>query len=100
MAQPVEGTDDEIKLQELRREFLTFVHVIINNDLGDVFISDGEYLNQNILRPHIANSSTSKVNLSIFDQVVPAINHFARDNKEPQTQKLAFSLMSKMCNVS
>lgn len=60
MAQPIEGTDDEIKLQELRREFLTFVHVVINNDLGDVFISDGEYPRQNILRFHFANGGIPK----------------------------------------
>ncbi|KAF8422384.1 armadillo-type protein [Tirmania nivea] len=79
MAQPVEGTDDEVKLQELRREFLNFFHVIINNDLGKVFVSD--------------------VNLPIFDQIVQAIDHFARDNKDPQTQKLAFGLMCRMCTT-
>ena len=45
MAQPVEGTDDKVKLQELRREFLNFFHVVINNDLGRVFVSDGMSLN-------------------------------------------------------
>ena len=48
MAQPVEGTDDEVKLQELRREFLNFFHVVINNDLGRVFVSDGMLLKLDI----------------------------------------------------
>ena len=41
MSEPVEGTDDAIHLAELRREFLGFILVIINNDLGRVFVSDG-----------------------------------------------------------
>jgi len=100
MAQPVEGTDDEVKLQELRREFLNFFHVVINNDLGRVFVSDGMPFKLVILRIMEANFCTWTVNLAIFDQIVHAIDHFARDNKDPQTQKLSFGLMSRMCTVS
>ncbi|KAF8471802.1 Exportin-T [Kalaharituber pfeilii] len=76
MAQPAEGTDDEIQLNELRREFLNFFLVIINNDLGKVLVSEQ--------------------NLPMFEQIVQAIEHFAKENKDPQTQKMAFGLMNKM----
>jgi exportin-T len=33
------GTDDEIQLRVLRREYLNFVLVILNHDLGGVFVS-------------------------------------------------------------
>jgi len=33
------GTDDEIQLNELKREYLNFVLVILNHDLGGVFVS-------------------------------------------------------------
>jgi len=100
MAQPVEGTDDEVKLQELRREFLNFFHVIINNDLGRVFVSDGMPLRLVKLRTIEANSDIWTDNFPIFDRIVQAIDHFARENKDPQTQKLALGLMCRMCTVS
>ena len=40
LAEPITGTDDEIQLAELRREYLTFVQIILNNDLGSVLVSD------------------------------------------------------------
>jgi exportin-T len=39
LSEPINGTDDEIQLQELRREFLTFVQIIFVNDLGGVLVS-------------------------------------------------------------
>lgn len=100
MAQPVEGTDDEIKLQELRREFLNFFHVVISNDLGRVFISDGKFTKKKICSISMLIHMIRAVNLPIFDKIVQAIDHFARDNKDPATQRLAFGLMSRMCTVS
>lgn len=40
LAEPVTGTDDEIQLGELRREYLTFIQIILNNDLASVLVSD------------------------------------------------------------
>ncbi|RKF59322.1 Exportin-T [Erysiphe neolycopersici] len=40
LAEPINGTDDEIQLDELRREYLTFIQVILNNELGIVFVSE------------------------------------------------------------
>lgn len=40
LAEPIVGTDDEIQLAELRREFLSFIQVILSNGLDNVFISE------------------------------------------------------------
>ena len=39
IAEPTAGTDDEIQLAELKREYLGFLLVILNNDLGSVLVS-------------------------------------------------------------
>lgn len=41
LAEPVAGTDDEIQLTELKREYLGFLLVILNNGLESVFVSEG-----------------------------------------------------------
>ena len=38
------GTDDEIQLAELKREYLAFLSVVVNNDLESVFVSEGMYI--------------------------------------------------------
>ena len=55
LAEPITGTDDEIQLAELRREYLTFVQIILNNDLGAVLVSDA---NQNFFEPLIISVTT------------------------------------------
>lgn len=50
LAEPVTGTDDEIQLGELRREYLTFIQIILNNDLGSVLVSSS---NQAFFEPLI-----------------------------------------------
>ncbi|KAM7201021.1 Exportin-T [Naviculisporaceae sp. PSN 640] len=40
LSEPINGTDDEIQLQELRREYVSFVQVILINDLGGVLVSE------------------------------------------------------------
>lgn len=39
---PVKGTDDEIQLAELKREYLNFLNIILSNELGAVIISSGK----------------------------------------------------------
>lgn len=36
------GTDDEIQLAELRREYLNFIFVVLGHGLGSVFVSEGK----------------------------------------------------------
>lgn len=40
LREPIVGTDDEIQLGELRREYLSFIQIILNNSLHGVFISE------------------------------------------------------------
>lgn len=44
IADPTTGTDDEIQLAELKREYLNFLLAVLNNDLGTVIISEREFL--------------------------------------------------------
>jgi exportin-T len=37
------GTDDEIQLAELRREYLNFIVVVLNHGLGSVLVSNGKF---------------------------------------------------------
>lgn len=42
IANPTRGTDDEIQLAELKREYLSFLLALLSNDLGSVIISQGK----------------------------------------------------------
>jgi len=44
ISEPAAGTDDEIQLAELKREYLNFLLVIFNNNLEAVLVSDSTYL--------------------------------------------------------
>lgn len=78
-AEQTTGTDDEIQLGELRREYLNFLIVILGNDLQSVFVSP--------------------TNQGIFEGIVETIEHFARDTSEHPDAKLALSVITKMCLV-
>ncbi|KAI5917209.1 tRNA exportin [Camillea tinctor] len=83
LSEPINGTDDEIQLAELRREYLTFLGVILNNDLGGVLVSEA--------------------NQGFFESLVNSILTLAKD-VDPNSgnilaSRLAFSLLSKMATV-
>lgn len=73
------GTDDEIQLAELRREYLNFITVVLNQNLGSVLVSS-------------ANQAT-------FEPVVSSIETFARDTRDYQTARLAICVVIRMINV-
>ncbi|KAF2632563.1 Exportin-T [Macroventuria anomochaeta] len=73
------GTDDEIQLAELRREYLNFITVVLNQNLGSVLVSN-------------ANQAT-------FEPVVSSIETFARDTRDYQTARLAICVFIRMINV-
>lgn len=52
LTEPISGTDDEIQLAELRREYLSFIQIILNNGLDGVLISEA---NQGFFEPMIAS---------------------------------------------
>lgn len=79
LSQEITGTDDEIQLRELKREYLNFVLVILNNDLGSVLVSPG--------------------NQGIFDTFITSITQFSCDPADPQSARLAFSCLTKMTSI-
>lgn len=83
LGEPISGTDDEIQLAELRREYLTFLGIILNNDLGGVLVSEA--------------------NQGFFEELLGSILALATEI-EPNSgnlpaSKIAFSLLSKMATV-
>ncbi|KAI9166616.1 Exportin-T [Paramyrothecium foliicola] len=52
LGEPITGTDDEIQLAELRREYLSFLGIILNNGLQGVLISE---VNQGFFEPMISS---------------------------------------------
>ncbi|KAI1951540.1 pre-tRNA nuclear export protein [Ophidiomyces ophidiicola] len=79
ISEPTTGTDDEIQLAELKREYLNFLLMILNNDLGTVIIS--------------------AANQPIFETVITTIEHFAKDVDDFPTAKMAFLVLSRMSSM-
>ncbi|KAJ0423469.1 Exportin-T [Aspergillus carlsbadensis] len=78
IADPPSGTDDEIHLAELKREYLTLLLAVLNNDLGAVIISER--------------------NQPMFDTVITTIEHFSKDIEDFTTAKMAFSVLARMAS--
>jgi exportin-T len=83
LAEPITGTDDEIQLAELRREYLTFVQIILNNDLAAVLVSDA---NQNFFEPLIVSVTT------LAKTVTHGTGNLA-------ASRLAFSVITRMADL-
>ncbi|KAK9783551.1 putative Exportin-T [Seiridium cardinale] len=81
LSEPMDGTDDEIQLAELRREYLSFVGVILNNDLGGVLVSEA--------------------NQGFFESLIVSILNLARDVSSGNlpASRLAFGILSRMAGV-
>jgi exportin-T len=52
LAEPTAGTDDEIQLGELRREYLNFLLILLNQDLGSVLVSNSKPPQDPTTLPH------------------------------------------------
>jgi exportin-T len=76
LSQPTTGTDDEIQLKELKQQYLNFILVILNNDLGSVLVS--------------------AANQGSFDAFLSTLTRFSCDPSDPQSARLAFSALVKM----
>ncbi|KAK0629837.1 armadillo-type protein [Bombardia bombarda] len=76
--EPISGTDDEIQLQELRREYVSFVQVILINELGGVLVSS-------------ANQGT-------FDSLVTSIITIAKTTVHGNlvASRIGFNVLSRM----
>ncbi|KAL8842655.1 MAG: hypothetical protein Q9170_000430 [Blastenia crenularia] len=76
ISEPATGTDDEIQLAELKREYLSFLLVILNNSLEAVLVSE--------------------TNQASFATVISTIEHLAKDASDFPTAKLAFTVLIRM----
>ncbi|OTB02266.1 hypothetical protein M426DRAFT_322844 [Hypoxylon sp. CI-4A] len=83
LSEPIDGTDDEIQLAELRREYLSFISVILNNDLAGVLVSEA---NQGFFEALI-NSI-----LTLAGAVSPSSGNLS-------ASRLSFGLLAKMAVV-
>ncbi|KJZ72944.1 Exportin-T [Hirsutella minnesotensis 3608] len=80
LSEPIAGTDDEIQLAELRREYLSFLQIILNNGLDGVLISEA---NQGFFEPMIA--SVIELAKTLDGNIGPS--------------KLAFTLMARISAI-
>ena len=78
LSEPISGTDDEIQLQELRKEYVTFIQIILANDLGGVLVS--------------------MTNQGIFDNVVSSILILAKTvvHGSLPTSRIGFNVLARM----
>lgn len=81
LSQPVTGTDDDIQLGELRREYIHFIQIILNNDLGGVLVSE--------------------TNQGYFESLISSIITLARtiSHGNMSTSRSAFGLLQRMTAV-
>ena len=80
LAEPIVGTDDEIQLAELRREYLSFIQIILNNGLDGVLISEA--------------------NQGSFETMVSSVIDIARALEgHLGPSRLAFNVMQKISSI-
>jgi exportin-T len=79
LSEPSTGTDDDIQLAELKREYLNFLLVILSNDLSSVIVS--------------------AANQPFFETLIGTIEHFAKDAEDSHTARMAFQVLAKMCSA-
>ncbi|TPX09777.1 uncharacterized protein E0L32_008968 [Thyridium curvatum] len=81
LSEPIAGTDDEIQLAELRREYLSFLQIILNNDLGGVLVSE--------------------TNQGFFETLIESIISLAKltSHGNLTASRLAFCLLANMTTV-
>lgn len=81
LSEPISGTDDEIQLAELRREYLTFLQVILVNQLEGVLISES--------------------NQGFFETMINSVTSLARiiGHSNLIGSRLAFSVLTRMTSV-
>ncbi|CAK7269326.1 pre-tRNA nuclear export protein [Sporothrix epigloea] len=81
LSEPISGTDDEIQLAELRREYLTFLQIILTNQLEGVLISEA--------------------NQGFFETMISSVTALARiiGHSNLIGSRLAFSVLARMTSV-
>ncbi|KAF2719145.1 Xpo1-domain-containing protein [Polychaeton citri CBS 116435] len=77
--EPTTGTDDEIQLKELKSQYLSFLSIVLSNELASVLISPANQGN--------------------FDAFISTLTHFASDPADPITARSALAVISKMTAI-
>ncbi|KAG8526816.1 uncharacterized protein KY384_008245 [Bacidia gigantensis] len=96
IAEAATGTDDEIQLAELKREYLSFLTTVLNNDLEAVLVSEGKV---NRMSSQCSYANIGKVNQPTFSLVISTIEHLARDVSDYPTAKLALNVLTRMVST-
>ncbi|KAI0033548.1 ARM repeat-containing protein [Vararia minispora EC-137] len=79
MSQPVTGTDDALSRGETKRTYITFLANMLSSKLQGVYLSNR--------------------NKDQFEQVLQSMLRIAEDYSDPQSQKIAFTFLSKSVPV-
>ncbi|SPO01161.1 related to exportin T (tRNA exportin) [Cephalotrichum gorgonifer] len=80
LSEPASGTDDHIQLGELRREYLSFILVILNNNLEGTLVSE--------------------TNQGFLENMITCIITLGRSFEgNPQSSKIAFGVMARMAAI-
>lgn len=74
-----DGTDDEIQQQELKREFLSFILVVLKEGLAQILVS--------------------ATNQPTFETIINVVSHYASDGSDLATARLALSVCTRMTAV-
>ncbi|KAI8365229.1 armadillo-type protein [Radiomyces spectabilis] len=72
------GTDEAFLLLELRKSYLNFIISLFNAELESILVSER--------------------NIGHLSTILQTILHFAKDNNDPITQKMAFGVFMRMVN--
>jgi exportin-T len=89
LSEPVSGGFDAMQVGELRREFLNFILSCLNNDLGGVLVSSSTF-------PTSTDPANVTDNQGVFDNIIAAMEHFARDASDIDTARLTFQTLTRI----
>jgi len=98
MFQPVTGTDDVLTHSESKRAYLTLLNNIVSSKLAGVFLSDRK-------NPFSCSSTVSinpddaTGNKDNFEPLLKTMLQLAGDTSDTQSQRTAFTFLSKSVNV-
>ena len=73
------GTDEEVALSELKRDYLGFLLTVLANDTGEIMFSN--------------------INQPIFQTVIGTLEHFCKDSTDYPNAKQAFLVLNRMCGA-
>jgi len=78
--EPIMGTDDQVQLGELRREYISFILAILSNNLEGTLVSDR--------------------NQACFEQVIACVMELARSfESSTSSSKVAFGILTRMATI-